>query len=696
MPTTSDSKGDLGSSTSPGSLRPRIPGESGENGRWIGLGAPSVTTIEDEVNRLEQALLDLEHCLATSVALTHCPTPARETALVRDLGRVARGRGFVTAAISLADCPLDTLEELVSLLIDALIPPGDTRARGLLHLLDLYFERYGSRAKTRFSAASEEQGAEGDLAAFCLAYLSATDDARREVRALTLWAEGHELKNRQAVPGVRGTLDAHTAQRVFGELTRILRALGYKGLLVLLSSGEHLAARTPRQREKGYTVLRELVDNFDSGRGAVAARIVLTGGALLFEGEASLRSLPPLLMRLELPSAAEPPPPHRTWTSLIREPYEYVHRRIRPPESSKPAALRSFIRIAQGLPPTEGVVSMSVGHERIDRQVTQLFSHAENAGSVFQVLSGDYGSGKTHLLLHLAERALGQGHPVFWLNLERMNLDLGNPARHLRRILEQSVMPRRGRPSAADRAAAWTRSRSRRRALVDALEEIAQAGAEESFAAKKALSAAAESEDPGVALEEFLSARDLAKKSGSSTYRQDAYRRLLLWADLLRRLDGAKGPVLLIDEAENLYTSGVARSGRRSALRTLSFYCGGALPEACVVLAMTPVAFHEMRKESGSLLLEQSEVDSTLPLEDVLLFRRRLKKLVPAEVPPFSKAMRRLLAERVRATHQGVRGLVPFDDWEQVVRRAVEAGGPPRVLVRHLADQLEAAWWAGH
>src|SRR5690606_20747366 len=105
MPTTSDSKGDLGSSTSPGSLRPRIPGESGENGRWIGLGAPSVTTIEDEVNRLEQALLDLEHCLATSVALTHCPTPARETALVRDLGRVARGRGFVTAAISLADCP---------------------------------------------------------------------------------------------------------------------------------------------------------------------------------------------------------------------------------------------------------------------------------------------------------------------------------------------------------------------------------------------------------------------------------------------------------------------------------------------------------------------------------------------------------------------------------------------------------------
>jgi formate dehydrogenase len=36
--------------------------------------------------------------------------------------------------------------------------------------------------------------------------------------------------------------------------------------------------------------------------------------------------------------------------------------------------------------------------------------------------------------------------------------------------------------------------------------------------------------------------------------------------------------VLLIDEAENLYRGGTSRLERRTALRSLSFYCGGMLP----------------------------------------------------------------------------------------------------------------------
>lgn len=663
----------------------------------IGKQAASVTTVEDEVNRLDQALLDLEHAGITSVGLIHVPSPSAEAALVRELARAARARGFVSAELAIADTPLDTLEELVALVIDLLVPPGETRARGLLYLLDTYHAKWMTRARAQFEKAAQEQEAEGDLTAFSQAYLATTDDAAREVRSLTLWADGHELKARQRIPGVRGTLDAHSAQRIFGELTRIVRVLGHKGLFLHLHGGEQLAARTPRQREKGYTVLRELVDNFDAGRGAVATKIVLSGGDALFEGSHSIRSLPPLLMRLSLPSSAEPPPPHRTWTSLIREPYEYVHRRVRAPETAKPATLRTLLRAMQGLPPVEGVTSLSVGHERIDRTVSQLFHHAENAGSVFQVLAGEYGSGKTHLLLHLAERALSQGHPVFWLNLERLNLDLGNPARHLARVLEHSVLPRRGRPSALDRAASWTRNAGRQKGLLDALEEIASAEAEEALAAKKLLSLVSEVgvDERRDVLEEFLSARDLLKKPGSPNYRQDAYRRLLLWVALLRRLDEVQGPVLLIDEAENLYTTGLPRAARRSALRSLSFYCGGALPEACVVLAMTPSALAEMRRESSSLLNEQAEVDSTLPLEDVLLFKRRLAKLTAEEVPVFSRPMRQALAEQVRATHRSVRGPVDLPDWEALVRKVTATSGPPRLLVRSLLDQLEAAWWAG-
>src|SRR5690606_12911873 len=199
--------------------------------------------------------------------------------------------------------------------------------------------------------------------------------------------------------------------------------------------------------------------------------------------------------RIALPSDAEPPPPHRTWTSLIRDPYEYVHRAPRPMKDGRGRSLRSLIRLSQGLPPVEAVVAMSVGHERVDKSIDKLFSHAEMSGSVFQVLSGEYGSGKTHILLHLAERALAQQHPVFWLNLERMNLDLGNPARHLARVLEQSVLPLRGRPSCIERLSSWTHSPKKLKELKVALEEIVQSSSHEAKAAKKALQVFGEKKD---------------------------------------------------------------------------------------------------------------------------------------------------------------------------------------------------------
>ncbi len=660
----------------------------------IGEGARSVTTVEDEVGRLEQALIDLEQCGATSVAVTHCPSASRQRQLAKELAVVAHKRGFVFAHLPLDEHPVDAIDTVVAALLDVAVGPRDPKAPGIFRLLQIFEEKHGKRAPLVFDDACDETGATGDLRALCQAYLETESDGQLEIDALSRWAEGTPLRGKYSVFPVRGTLNVHTGQRVLGELTRIFKALGYSGLSLVLSGAETIAGRTERQREKAYTLLRELVDNFDSGRGAVATRITITGGDEFFLGESSLQELAPLYARVSAPSAAEPPPPHRTWTSLIREPFEYVHRRARPTDGARPASLRSLIRISQGLPPIDAVVGMSVGHERIDKSIDRLFHHAEMAGSVFQVLSGEYGSGKTHLLLHLAERALGQGHPVFWLNLERMNLDLGNPARHLARVLEQSVIPVRGRPSALDCLSRWTRSAKKLKALLSTLSEIAASDVQEARAAKKAL-AAAEGEDPGSALEEYLSARDLSDKAAGSSYRKDAYRRLLLMTELLRRLEGVEGPVVLIDEAENLYTSGVPVAARRSALRTLSFYCGGALPGACVILAMTPPALAELKKEAKALLRDAAEADSTLSLEDVDLFRHRLAKLTPDDVPAFTGPMRRELAKKVRATHQKVRGPVEIEGWDETVKELVREGGPPRVMMRRLVDELEAAWWAG-
>lgn len=664
----------------------------------IGSSARSVTTVDDEVARLSQALVDLKECQSTGVSVIHVPSVSQEKQLVRSLTETASDAGFVAAHLPLDEYPVDAIDGLVAALLDALVSPGGSREKGLLHLLDLFYERHGTRALDRFDRACEETGVSGDLSALCRAYLAAEDDAHREVKALTSWALGKSPSARLGVVGVRGTLDVHTGQRVFGHLTRLVRALGHAGLVLILSRGDALTTRTERQREKGYTLLREFIDNFDSGHGAVSTKIILTGGAALFEGPRSLQALAPLFARLSPPSDAEPPPPHRTWSSLIREPYEYIHRAVRPPRDVRPKAMRTLVRLSQGLPPIDASASLSVGHEKIDKSIDRLFQHAEMSGSVFQILSGEYGSGKTHLLLHLSERALENCHPVFWLNLERMNLDLGNPARHYTRVLDQSVLPVRGRPSALERLAHWTRSPARIRSLIEHLTIIAEGDGHESKAAKRALAsleASDQKEDAGAILENFLAGRDLQGKSSGVSYRKDAYRRLLLLVELMSRLEGLEGPVLLIDEAENLYTSGVTEPARRSALRTLSFYCGGALPGACVILAMTPPAFVEMKKESAALLRDAAEMSSTLDLEDVDLFKRRLSKLAPDDVPAFTRPMRHELAKKVRNAHKKVRGPVELQDWDALVQELVKVGGTPRALMRRLVDELEAAWWAG-
>jgi hypothetical protein len=656
----------------------------------------SVTTIEDELGRQDQALLDLSHSRTVAVSLVHCSTEKREAQLVRRLAARARAQNFVTAQVSLLEVNLDTFEQLVRTLAEGLFAPGAPRPGGLLQLLDRYWERRGTRAALRFQEAAEAAGAEGDLKALCHAYLEADGEARSEIRAYHAWLDGTEPGKRSRNPQVRAALNPQTAQRALGELSRIMVALGYSGLAIYLHDGDAVTRRTTRQREKAYTVLRELVDNFDTGNGAVGVRILITGTERLFEGARSLASLAPLLARLEIASDAEPPPPHRSWTSLVRDPYEYVHRRAERAPDAKRASLRTLIRISQGLPPLEAVTSMSVGHERIDRDIDRLFEHADASGSVFTALVGDYGSGKTHLLMHLAERALADGHPVFWLNLERLNLDLGNPARHFQRLLEHSVLPLRRRPTALEQASRWTRSAVKLRSLCHALGEIACAQAEVAVPARKALQIANAAAEPGTALESFLIGRDLRERSAAKGYRQDAYRRLLLWLELLAKLEGCRGPVVLIDEAENLYTTGSGRTARRAALRSLAFYCGGALPNACVVIAITPPALAQLRREARELLGEVDEQSGTLEWEDAPMFKRRLQRLEPELVPALSKKQRYELAELVRSTHRGVRGPIEFEDWERRVKDVVREHHSPRAVIRTLVDELEASWWAGN
>lgn len=656
--------------------------------------AASPSSPEGEKARLGQALEDLYACGGVSVSLVHCDSRRREQSLARDLTAQARKQHFVTATVSLQEAGLETPDELVRDVLNQLVHPSESRACGLVWLLDDFWQRHRKNAAESFGKAVASLDAAGDLAALCQGYLQgAPDGTDSPLKAYDAWFEGIEPAAKHRNDGVRHTLSERTAQRALNDLTRMVRALGHRGLLLVLTEGDSLAERTPRQREKAYTVLRELVDNFDTEGGAISTRVIITGGDALFEGKHSLQSLPPLRMRLEIPSDAAPAPPHRSWTTLDAS--APARTRSASAANSRGRQLRNLIRVSEGVPPEDGVTQMSVGQERLDRTIRSLFKVVERAGAFFSVLVGDYGSGKTHVMMHLAERALEDNRPVFWLNLERANLDLGNPPRHFGRLLSHSQVPLRGRPSALEVATRWTRSGARLKALREALTSVAEGEDHAAHAARRALRVADEDADAGAALEAYLTGVDLHDRPGDRSARLEAYRRLHLWTALLERMEEVRGAVVLIDEAENLYSSGLSPAQRRTALRSLSFYCGGSLPRACVIMAMTPPAFEDLKSEARQLLEEANHIDSTLDVEDVARFRRALWGLKPDPIRPLTRAERAELCDRVVRMHRSVRGRVTLPDMDAHLKAQVARHASPRTLIRALVDELEAAWWSG-
>jgi hypothetical protein len=153
--------------------------------------------------------------------------------------------------------------------------------------------------------------------------------------------------------------------------------------------------------------------------------------------------------------------------------------------------------------------------------------------------------------------------------------------------------------------------------------------------------------------------------------------------------------VLLIDEAENLYKAGTSRPERRTALRSLAFYCGGALPRACVILAVTPETLEMLREEADEMLAEVTEQRTLLAWEDVTMLRRRLLRAKPIEVAKLGKPDLLELAERVRELASAARGAVRDPAWNTFVEETVSGRPIARRVVRAVVSRLESRWWLG-
>ena len=660
-----------------------------------------------------QALEDLAGTLGAEVVLLQYPSATVGGAHLDAAARRSAAAGFVTARVRLVESrSFDALDILVRAIATELTPPEHVPARGrfdvpaarrgVIALLEAFQARTGTGALSALDLACLSEGIGGDLALLARAFLAAPRKPRAEARRIEAWLAGTNLSRAEDGPVALSALTARTARRCLGEMTQLVRLLGWRGTHVLLDGADVLARLPPARRDDAYTVLREVVDNIEAGRGLVATRIVLAGGPALFEGVTSLHALKPLAMRVAPPPDAPPdaPPPHRTTLDLAPPTAWRAQWPRRAGAVARTAAmwhpaLRALVRASQGLPPVDALASLSVGHERIDEAITRLFDHAAMGSSVFALLVGAYGTGKTHLLLHLTARALTDRRPVLRLSLERADNDLGAPQRHLRRMLEQATVPVAGYPSPLDRLAAWTRAPALFERLVKSIDQIAAEGGEVSPVALRLQTQMRRARAPGQAAESFLGGLDLVEKSSAPNYRSDAYQRLLLWIALLGRMEGCQGPVVIIDEAENLYRGGTTRAMRRTALRSLSFYCGAALPGACVVMAVTPDVLDDLRAEAADLLDDVAEQRTLLACEDAAMLRRRLTALRPLQVPALEPGHRAALATRVREAHGRVRGGLDDPGWDAYISALVASEVPPRELVRRVTDRLERIWWHG-
>lgn len=643
------------------------------------------------------ALDDLTRAECASVCFVRHERVDEGPAFLDALCERAERAGFVTARVPVFETrAFDALDGLVRAVGRALRAPGmGPHAHGVTALLDDFRARHGELSAERFEQASNREHFQGDLHSLCDAYLRGARRSKGEGARIDAWLSGTDVSRAGEAEAALQPVTPETARRSLGDLSVLSRVLGHRGTVLAFDGADVLAKLPASRRERAYVVLRELVDNTDGRRGLRSVAIFIAGRDALFDGAKSMRSLAPLYARVGVLDEDDcaVPPPHAPYVELQQParwapPALSVVREARKAQGS-PEDLRSLVRGSSGIPPVDAVVALSVGHERVDEAIDRLFAYTAHDGSVFALLVGPYGSGKTHVLLHLAARALEARRPVLRLSVEQLSVDLGSPQKHMRRLLQDTDLPLKGAPSPLEWLTAATRTVKARTELLAELDAIASSGGDLAAAAKKVLRLC-KRKGARVArvLESFFSVVDLADKPSNPSYRQDAYERLLLWMELWRRRETLAGPVVLIDEAENLFRPGSTRVDRRTALRSLSFYCGGTLPGACVIAAITPEALAQLLDEAPGLLSEVEAQAGTLAWEDASMFARRLPRTKPIEAPSLGPEHRRALVDRVRALHARVRGPVRDPEWAAFAARMAKSANP-RSLVRAVFDRLE-------
>jgi hypothetical protein len=111
------------------------------------------------------------------------------------------------------------------------------------------------------------------------------------------------------------------------------------------------------------------------------------------------------------------------------------------PALAEPAQLQLLEALRLGTVPADGLDLYTVGRERELAAAEADLAECVRAGGSARVVLGDYGSGKTHLLEHIAARALAEGFVVARASLDPVDVPASHPRRVYRPLASELAYP---------------------------------------------------------------------------------------------------------------------------------------------------------------------------------------------------------------------------------------------------------------
>lgn len=368
-------------------------------------------------------------------------------------------------------------------------------------------------------------------------------------------------------------------------------------------------------------------------------------------------------------------------------------------EEGRAEDLRALYRLRAGVPPFDRMEELSVGQ---DNALRQLKSFVESPASVARTLlvTGDYGEGKSHWLGALRQLALKAGLATCYMSSDGWTSALNHPQRFLPVLLCTLEVP--GQSAAGYRDFVYSQlldSGSARR-LKGVLDRCFQGGVSAERVCRedldRLLRTMADPEAIDLAglrttVSGYLTGESSRHRSATPEIRLATYRLLQVCADLVQAA-GAQGLLLLVDEAESIFTKLPTILSRYGAFRVLAALSHGRHLTHCkVAMGLTPDAVR-WTAASANDIAHDPRATAEEPV------KRFVDDFTHGNIPEvqcgrLTSRHRRALLDRIRIIHERAMrwSMRPEHEanWERFGERAAEQSVPLRVLVRSGVDFLD-------